>query len=212
MSPGTGVMRAAAFVRYGGASGAGHVGWAFDYSIAEVDCGAVENPNGSFSADPADMGYWSHIGSDPMPPMRERGYDDLKYLDLLSGDVVKAYATVKWIATQPYTLFGRNCMDDVYDVLRSYGVPNLPAPSQDWLPNEWFVRFGGQIAPVASYLWQKPAESRLARAIDVLTAKVHKAAAPTWRQPGHPDWHDLQRQLAAVSHDPVPPKRSIQAA
>lgn len=198
-SSGQGTMRAAVFVRYEGAQGAGHIGWGFDYSVAEVDCGAVENPSGKFSCNPADMGYWNKISGNPIPFMVTLSYDDLKYIELISGDVAKAYATVKWIATQPYALFGRNCMDDVYDVLRSYGVPNLPAPSQNWLPNEWFLQFAGVISPIASYVWQKPAASKLRQTIDLLKAKVHQAEAPTWRQPGHPDWHDLQSQLARAS-------------
>jgi hypothetical protein len=46
-SPGAGSRRAAAFIRFNAADGAGHVGWAFDFSDSDVNAGAVENPNGT---------------------------------------------------------------------------------------------------------------------------------------------------------------------
>jgi len=47
------VMRAAAFVRYAGAEGLGHVGWALDLGSGLTDCGAIEDGDGMRSADPA---------------------------------------------------------------------------------------------------------------------------------------------------------------
>ena len=70
--PGDGSMRGAAFVRYAGADGLGHVGWAFDYDAADVNAGSVENPSGAPSSDPADMGYWDVFVPSPIPAMAEK--------------------------------------------------------------------------------------------------------------------------------------------
>src|SRR5580658_177189 len=77
--PGDGSMRGAAFVRYAGADGLGHVGWAFDYDAADVNAGSVENPSGAPSSDPADMGYWDAFVVNPIPTMAAKGYNSLKY-------------------------------------------------------------------------------------------------------------------------------------
>ena len=131
-----------------------------------------------------------------MHTMQRRNYDDLKYTELDSGDAVAAYRTVKWLATKPYQLIQRNCMDDAYDVLRAYGVPNLPVPSHEILPNEWFLQFQAACNSVASFVWTK--EKKLApvqRAVVNVVLKALPAKVPTWRQAGHPDWHMLQAQI-----------------
>lgn len=140
-------MRSAAFVRYGGADGMGHVGWAFDLSQSEVNAGAVENPLGTPTCDPATMGYWDDSSSTPMASMQQRAYNDLKFVALpkSEAEAEAAYRTAKWVGLQPYCAFGRNCLDDTYDVLRSYGVPNLPLPSRDLMPDKWFIDLDGQI-------------------------------------------------------------------
>jgi hypothetical protein len=35
-------------------------------------------------------------------------------------------------------------MDDTYDVLRAYGIEQLPVPAQIWEPNHWFNHIPGQ--------------------------------------------------------------------
>jgi hypothetical protein len=137
------MARAAAFVRCEGADGSGHLGWAFDLDSGETYCGSVENPQGLPSCDPADMVFWNQESPAPVALMAARrpAYESLKYVDLAAGNSLDAQSTIAWIATQPYCLFGRNCMDDVYDVLRSYGVPNLPPPVLHWFPNNWFAGF-----------------------------------------------------------------------
>jgi hypothetical protein len=160
-----GPMRSAAFVRYGGADGMGHVGWAFDLSESEVNAGAVENPLGTPTCDPATMGYWDDSSSTPMASMQQRAYNDLKFIALPKGEAEAeaAYRTAKWVGLQPYCAFGRNCLDDTYDVLRSYGVPNLPLPSRDLLPDKWFIDLDGQIEPVATYVWPTTPPTALQR-------------------------------------------------
>lgn len=196
-----GSMRSAAFVRYGGANGMGHVGWAFDLSQSEVNAGAVENPLGTPTCDPATMGYWDDSSSTPMASMQQRAYNDLKFIALPKGEaeVEAAYRTAKWVGLQPYCAFGRNCLDDTYDVLRSYGVPNLPLPSRDLLPDKWFIDLDGQIEPVATYVWPTTPPTALQRIAAHLARSAVPPLEPTWRTPGHPDWHDFQSKLAAAA-------------
>lgn len=201
---GSGPMQAAAFVRYDGASGAGHVGWAFDGRAIGVNAGSVENPLGTPTCDPAKMGYWDIFVEGPMPAMIQRGYDALKHTGLPFGDPFKAHAVAKWIATQPYAVIGRNCLDDAYDVLRAYGVPNLPPPSHDWLPNEWFAILDCTLDSVSTYIWQVPIGTGFRQTLDTFATQHQAPLVPTWRQPGQADWHDLQSQLNDVSRNPVP--------
>jgi hypothetical protein len=198
-------------VRYSGAEGLGHVGWAFDLGGGLADCGAVEDARGMPSADPAQMGFWTEATADPVALMATHDpvYDALKYVDVAVADARAAYATVVWVSEQPYTLFGRNCMDDVYDVLRSFGVPGLPPPVLHWVPNNWFAAFGGTPEPM-TFAWT-PAPLSAAAAAPALQAvnAAHaavQAVAPAWRVPGTAEWHDLQAQMAAAS--PIPSVQS----
>jgi hypothetical protein len=193
------VGRAAAFVRYAGADGAGHLGWAFDAGTA-VDAGSVENPSGLPTAPPPDMGFWSDAAPSPIADMVERAYNALKYVDLTTADSASAEQTVAWVAQQWYCVFGRNCMDDVYDVLRAYGVPNLPPPVDHWLPNDWFTAFAATDAPLAGFVWPAPAPAIAAPAI---AKPAPVAVQPPWRHEGTPEWRDLQRQKAEYSLRPA---------
>lgn len=163
-STGTGTMRAAAFVRFDGAMGAGHLGWAFDYNTSMVDAGAVEDPLGTPSSPTEKMGYWNELTGAPVHAMEKRGYNALRYVEL-NGNAASAYRVVKWVGTQSYCLFGRNCMDDAYDVLRAYGVDSLPEPSHDILPNEWFARFSGKYSAIESFVWTKSRAPLISQAV-----------------------------------------------
>ena len=195
-------MRAAAFVRYSGAMGAGHVGWGFDFDLTNVDCGSVENPQGTPSSNPATMGFWDIDSTDPVPLMLGRDYNDAKYVDLPQADPSIAYETVLWVSQQPYSVIGRNCLDDVYDVLRAYGVPNLPPPSHDWLPTEWFWMYtDSRFTHLTSFVWATPPQtkSQLQLTPRSMVVGTLSPSAPKWRIPGTQEWHDLQTQLAAAS-------------
>lgn len=201
-------------VRTSLAAKGGHVGWAFDFSADLTDCGGVEDPRGLPSCDPAEMGFWTQSSATPVSVMASHApvYDALKYVDVAYGDPRGAYATVLWVAQQPYTLFGRNCMDDVYDVLRSYGMPNLPPPVLHWFPNNWFAALGGK-SETMTFLWRPERPAPSAQLLEELTlsgtAEVMETAhaeitpsAPRWRVPGTPEWHYLQAQMAATSGIP----------
>lgn len=194
-------MRAAVFVRTASAFGFGHVGWAFDVSTVATDCGAVEDPLGMPSCDPARMGFWQETVPDPIVPMTARTYNDLKVLNIVNADPAAALSTALWVAQQTYTVIGRNCMDDVYDVLRSFGVQNLPPPVWNWAPDEFFNRVTAPSSPVAGYQWRPfvPAQSQFLASVSTMGGAVITAKAPAWRQVGTPEWHGLQADLAAAS-------------
>jgi len=147
-------MRAAAFIRYHSGDGFGHIGWAFDFDPPQANAGSVENHSGHLFTPATKMGFWSEFTSDPVVPMRQHKYDDLKYVDLPNGDPVLAYRTVLWIKNNGYRAWFRNCEDDVYDVLRAYGVTDLAPPSLIWFPKTWFRRFRGKLAHVTDFKWQ----------------------------------------------------------
>ena len=197
-------MRAAAFIRYHSGDGFGHIGWAFDFDLPQASAGSVENHSGHLFTPATKMGFWSEFTGDPVAPMRQHKYDDLKYVDLPNGDPVLAYRTVLWIKNNGYRAWFRNCEDDVYDVLRAYGVTDLAPPSLIWFPKTWFRRFRGTLAHVADFKWQasngdtsghaeaptchpEHVEGRLSLSkADVETLTPWQ---PTWRRPWHIDAH-----------------------
>lgn len=197
-------MRATVFVRYGGAYDLGHVAWAFDMTEGVVNAGSVENPSGHSTAQPRSMEYWDATTPDPMPLIRKHAYDALKLKDLSSSNIIAAMRTAAWIGHQAYHVFERNCLDDVYDVLRAYGVPNLPLPSADLLPDKWFIDFRGEVERVADYVWRTPAVSVWRRAVTHTIFKLAPAQMPTWRDANHPEGRELRDQLAgAPTPDPL---------
>jgi hypothetical protein len=195
-------LRAAAVVRYEGASGAGHVGWAFDASAMLVNCGSVENPSGFPTCPVLAMGFWDAEVADPVPEFEQRKYVDIKFVDLATPDIAKATSTIAWVRLQPYAVISRNCLDDVYDVLCAYGVRDLPAPSHDYLPNEWFGMWAGSgvSARLTTFTWPRPQDAPAAAALERLAVPEPAApVAPAWRTAGTPEWEALQTKLAAAS-------------
>ncbi len=195
-------MRAAAFIRYHSGQGFGHVGWAFHVDPPDANAGSVENHSGHLFTPAKEMGFWSKISSDPVVHMRERDYDDVKYIDIPKGDPVLAYRTVLWIRENAYRAWFRNCEDDVYDVLRAFGVENLTPPSLVWFPKSWFKRFRGTLGHVADFKWDGEV-----RDYEPLKPEVQKRLEdlqpwhPTWRRPWHLESHFLN--LAILFRRPV---------
>lgn len=177
-------MRAAVFIRYYSGDGFGHVGWAFDTGDGMVNAGSVENHSGSWFTPASRMGFWDGGFSDPVTPMIEHGYNDLKWIDVPDADAARAYATVLWIKHEAYKALHRNCEDDVYDVLRAFGVQDLALPSIVWFPNSWFKRFRGTLEHLAEYQWPQARGSGVPADVEPWQ--------PTWRRPLHPDFHALK--------------------
>ena len=189
------MMRAGAFVRRSGAYGLGHVGWTFQYADGSYCDGSVENPAGTPISAPGDTGFWSQTVADPDVPMRLRAYDAFKLfvIDTVSSD--QADKTVAWIATQPYLVIFRNCMDDTYDVLRSYGVPDLPLPLLEITPNRWFDQLSPAAQPVTPQALQQAGLLPTTQIKSVRAATPQAPEAPPWRTPGTPEWQALHEQL-----------------
>ncbi|HKU67295.1 MAG TPA: hypothetical protein VJP85_05940 [Candidatus Baltobacteraceae bacterium] len=183
-------MRAAVFVRYHSGDGFGHVGWAFEIAPGCVDAGSVENHSGHLFTPATDMGFWNGSFTNPVSKMRDHRYDDLKWIDVEPCDPRLAHRTVLWIRYQAYRVWHRNCEDDVYDVLRAYGVQDLALPSLFWFPKTWFARFRGELAHVAEYEWGGSRDGSTSH--DDTYDDV--PWWPTWRRPWHPHFHALKLQ------------------
>ena len=198
-------MRAAAFVRYRSGDGTGHVAWAFEVEEPYAVSGSVENHSGHLFTPATAMGYWDALDTDPMSQMRERAYDDVKWIDVPHPDPLRAYATMLWIKTQAYFALHRNCEDDVYDILRSYGVKNLPVPALHWFPKSWFHALPSRVTesvsdrhpevskdPERSGAPGAPRVEGIAPAPKITQRLIHaKPKRPTWRRPWHVHFHLL---------------------
>jgi hypothetical protein len=185
-------MKAAAFVRYHSGDGAGHVAWAFEVEGPFAVCGSVENHSGHVFTPATAMGYWDALGTDPVREMRERSYDDVKWIDVPNANPIAAYSTMLWIKTQAYFAIHRNCEDDVYDVMRAYGVKNLPPPLLHWFPKGWFRALpGDDVTSVTANVSRVEGTPPPHISQKLVRAKPKR---PTWRQPLHPHFHLLKLQ------------------
>jgi hypothetical protein len=186
-------VRTAVFIRYHSGDGFGHVGWAFERGDGRVDAGSVENHSGHIFTPATQMGFWNECSADPIAQMRKRGYDDLKWIEVAGADPVRAYRTVLWIKHEAYRALHRNCEDDVYDVLRAYGVEHLVWPTLLWLPKSWFKRFRGELEHVREFAW---APLDCARGLSIPQDDNGDGGGmgpwrPTWRRPWHPHFQLL---------------------
>jgi len=196
-------VRAAVFVRYAGAFGLGHVGWAFDCDAQLADCGAIEDPGSDPIVQPVDMGFWTDTSIDPVPFAIDRKYDEVKYVDLETAAPAAAYGTVLWVAAQRYIVVTRDCLDDVYDVLTSYGVPNLPPPAHTWAPNQWFAQFDGTQLPITQFHWRSTRPPGQVDSMSRLPSRAQalrnlSSGAPPWRIEGTPESATLQQRISDV--------------
>jgi hypothetical protein len=180
-------VRALIFVRYHSGDGAGHVGWGFELPDGRVDVGSVENHSGHILTPAREMGFWNEFARDPIPIIREHGYDDLRVFEVPNADAVSAYRVVLWIKNSAYQAIARNCEDDAYDVLRAYGVPHLEAPFFNWFPRWWFSRMHSPRYHLASYRW----EPRRHEEYFDLSERGTVPLRPVWRRPWHPQFQML---------------------
>jgi hypothetical protein len=198
------MFNAAAFVRQSGAFGLGHVGWAFAVNASTFDDGSVENPAGTPYTPPSQDGFWECEVSAVafVGPFVLRGYDHYKTLTAPKPDPACALQVVNWISTQPYVVIGQNCMDDVYDVLRAFGVPDLPVPAFEVIPNWWFDALPGNPVPVSKepgawlYGPNGPANEPAVPRIGPRPSIGHPSFPPPWRTPGTSEFTEFQRQIS----------------
>ncbi len=204
--------QAIVFVRRSGAYGAGHIGWAFANEDNTFSAGSVENHHGGLITPPAEMDFWMLNTTDPIQPMRARHYDEFKVIGVAHPNPAYAKHIVAWVHEQSYVAIGRNCMDDAYDVLRAYGVEQLPVPAHIWEPNHWFNHLPGQHYHIDRDGVDKetdktPAvhgmiQSDLASLTATLAAEL-TPVLPAWRQPGTSEATDFQASIQATPAPPI---------
>jgi hypothetical protein len=204
---------AVVFVRRSGADGIGHVGWAFGCGDQTFNAGSVENPHHTLHTQPQKMGFWTIRTRDPIAPMREHAYNEFKVIELAHADPGYAWRVVAWASRKPYDVFGRNCMDVTYDVLRAYGVPHLPVPAHHWEPNHWFDRVQGRhyeidadgVGLEAGGPKQTPPGPDLPDLDSLLTGPPVgiEPTVPSWRTPNTSEWFELQAAIAAAPAMPA---------
>ena len=137
--------------------GLGHVGWAYEQSDGTWMCGATENPRSSVGASGDGKGFWT----EPYEPGEVPGifgmtrilpagvcppYDVYKSLDTPRGGTLDAWSTACWCRDQPFIVPCRDCLDDCFDILTSYGA-ELPWPILA-IPNLWFDCIKAPATPV----------------------------------------------------------------
>lgn len=143
---------AVVFVRRGATMGIGHVGWGFlihgggpdalslvgDGNIWEI--GAVENHHGWLITPPLEDGYWRQRTAQPLTAVASRQYDHYKVVPVSDANVDAAVEAERIVGERPYMAAVSNCMNDVYNILKAYGVHNLPNPEKlaNWIPNAWY--------------------------------------------------------------------------
>lgn len=191
-------MRAYVFVRYHSGDGAGHVGWAFDLPDGRAACGSVENHSGHLFTPTAQMGFWQRHTYGFPGEFGKRGYNDVCVFDVPDGNAnhIDALRVVKWIEESAYQAIARNCEDDVYDVLRMYGVPGLEAPFFNWFPRFWFKRLHGRKMPLDVLQPHREA----AEGAQIIPAAL-TPLRPDWRKPFHQEAGLLN--LAKVFRFPI---------
>ena len=190
-------MYAYVFVRYHSGDGAGHVGWGFELDDGRVCVGSVENHSGHLFTPAAEMGFWMQCRHDFAEPMLEKKYDDVKTFEVPRGNATDAFRVLQWIEHSAYKAIARNCEDDVYDVLRMYGVKDLEAPFFNWFPRWWFGRLRGERKAVSDL--RQPQAPSIDLRTDALAAhqpipqddRDVEPLRPAWRRPLHVQHHLL---------------------
>lgn len=191
--------RALVFVRYGGASGLGHIGWAFEWNNGWFNAGSVENEKGKSFARPQEMGFWSAHTLDPVGAMQKRllSYDEYKVFYVTQPRPKDAWKTVIWESRQPYSVVRHNCNDVAYDVLRAYGATVLPDPVEGLVPNDWYDSLPGpgyviEKNPTIPLHLHRMSKRELATTEIMLTIPEHiQGTAPPWRGNGWRAWQEL---------------------
>lgn len=186
----------------------GHVGWCFQWDNRSAICGATENPLGTPHTSAHEKGAWhtrlpheqtlaeftmgKTMYGKAVPP-----YDRYKVIDVHAPDPQAAWNTLLynetldyWLTGNPFTgETGRNCMDDTYDILRSFGCPNVPTPQEKITPYDWFAALEG---PEFS-LWHEKIHTLESLSQFVLPSGIPQQ--PLWRTPGTDEYKKLQQEI-----------------
>ncbi|HBC17595.1 MAG TPA: hypothetical protein DC022_02300 [Alcanivorax sp.] len=108
-------------------------------------------------------------------------------------------------------MFGRNCMNSTYDILRAFSRGGhfngkiLPSPDFNWIPNGWFNAIQ---VPQSDYHHLPPA-SQPVQAFAAAEADLQETAeCPDWRKPESADY----LPLGGVPEEPVKPVEVVPPA
>ncbi len=131
-------------IRTDSAFGLGHIGVGYQNSNGNYICGAVEGrDNLPYIAPEDDNGGWIKSCQDldgVMNAFRSRGYDSIKVIDVDSINPEAAGDVIQDFVTRGYNVADNNCLTATDEVLRAYGVRNLPTPRT---PNSYYNQVSG---------------------------------------------------------------------
>lgn len=131
---------------------AGHAGWGFQLPDGRYLAGAVDGTgtNPYISPDDDKTFHWMEEFSTESgmkdkfrlwgSGMEHAQYTHYKKIAVLDPSVSNGRAKAQSYMNSGYRVVMKNCMDETYHVLISYGVASstLPWPSTNWFPNVWF--------------------------------------------------------------------------
>ena len=184
--------RALVFVRRTGATGLGHISWAFEWPNGWFNAGSVEDIEGRPFAKPEEMGFWNVHTLDPIGAMQKQQftYDEYKIYYVQQPRPEEAWKTAVWESREPYSLLRHNCNDVAYDILRAYSVTELLDPAKENVPNDWYDALPGTSFPIDKFPvvpvhLHKMSQRELATKEINITIPSHIVGTPPpWREQG----------------------------
>lgn len=130
---------------------AGHVAWGFavqGQQDLDAVAGATENYKGIADIPPGgDTGFWwtkFPADREMFQEMSRRNYDGYKVATVRDFNADAALSIARDTAGRGYNWFNNNCLNHVWDILKAYGVDDLPLTQFHPSPNDWFAQFNGE--------------------------------------------------------------------
>ena len=124
--------------------GLGHIGVGYQNSNGNYLCGAVEGKDNQPNVTPGDdNGAWIKAYQDiegVKGAFRSRGYSSIKVINVDSPNQENAGSVIQNFVNRGYNLVNNNCLTATDEVLRAYGVGNLPNPTT---PNSYYNQISG---------------------------------------------------------------------
>lgn len=201
--------RAMVFVRRSGAAGLGHIGWAFEWRNGWFNTGSVENRSFHAVAPPELADFWTAHTVNPLASIQKfgKGYDEYKIFSVVKPHPKNAWRIVVWISHLPYRVFRRNCVDTTYDVLRAYGIIDLPDPATAYAPNDWYDSLAGPSYAIAinptvpTHILRQSQRPLPTGEIQLKIPPGLSGAAPPWRETGLRGLAELGMSWTKMAHD-----------
>ena len=122
----------------------GHIGVGYQNSNGNYLCGAVEGKDYQPIITPGyDNGAWIKACQDieeVKSAFRSRGYNSIKVISVDSPNPENAGSVIQYFVNRGYDLANNNCLTATDEVLRAYGVRDLPNPTT---PNSYYNQISG---------------------------------------------------------------------